>query len=185
MLDDKVNELKVFLTPERIRSMLDVYKPVAEAYALQMPDLQYFPTTKAAMEKDFDSIPNEVQNNYELYLKSLQSPMPFFLGTPTIEDGMLSFVWEESFDFQSQDITYRFIVAKDPSFNEIVFDKSMVNLTNIQIEPLAPGEYYWRVTAMIEAGNSQLPFDNLFDAGDTPRSGLKRFYITPEGKVED
>lgn len=185
MLDEKVNELKAFLSPERIKSMLDVYRPVAEKYALQMPDLQYFPTTKTGMDRDFESIPGEIQNNYELYLKSLQDPMPFFLGTPNVVNGMLSFVWDESYDFQAQDITYRFILAKDPSFTEIVFDKSLMNLTNIQIELLAPGEYYWRVIATNTAGNEQLPFDSLFDDGDIPRSGLKRFYVTPEGEVQE
>jgi spore coat protein H len=185
MLDDKVNEVRNFLSPDRIRGMLDVYRPVAEKYALQMPDLQYFPTTKVGLEQDFESIPSEVQNNYELYLKSLQSPMPFFLGAPTVADGVLNFVWEESYDFRAQDIAYRFIIARDPSFNEIEVEESLVNLTNIQIQLLDPGEYYWTVIAANEAGNTQLPFDSLFDAGDTPRSGLKRFYVTPEGELQE
>ncbi|HLO16061.1 MAG TPA: CotH kinase family protein, partial [Anaerolineales bacterium] len=185
MLDAKINELRNFLTVERIEAMLAVYRPVVEKYALQMPDLEHLPTAKTGMERDFESIPRETQNNYELYLESLKDPMPFYLGTPSLEDGMLSFAWDESYDFAAQDITYHFVLAKDPDFKEIVLEKTLLNMTSTQIELLEPGEYFWRVEATNEAGETQLPFDSLFDGNDAPRSGLKRFYVSPEGGVQE
>jgi spore coat protein H len=185
MLDTKINEIKDFLTPERIKGLLDVYKPVAEKYALQMPDLMYLPTTQQGMEQDFESILKEVQNNYDLYMESLKTSMPFYMSTPKAINSMLEFNWDESYDFHGEDITYHFIVAKDWAFKDIVYEKSQVNNTTIQIESLEPGEYYWRVTATNESGMTQLPFDTLFDSDRNPHSGLKRFYITPDGEVQE
>lgn len=185
MLDVKINELMDILTPDRIKSMLDVYKPVVEKYALQMPDLKYYKTTKQVMEKDFENIPTEVQNNYNLYLESLKTSMPFFLSTPTIVDGLLNFNWEESVDFNNEDITYRFMIAQDTLFKYLVVDKTLTNVTSIKIDPLKPGDYYLRVTATNTLGKTQLPFDSFWDPIGIPRSGLKHFYINPAGEVQD
>lgn len=185
LLDDKVDGLKDFLTPERIKEMLDVYKPIAEKYALQMPDLAKLPTTKQGLDQDFENMPTEVENNYKLYLESLKDPLPFFLGTPKIVGGSLSFEWDESFDFNGEDITYRFLVATDPSFDskKLVIDESLINLTSIQFSLLKPGEYYWRVIAANTSGKPQLPFDTIPDSQGRLIPGLKHFVITPEGEV--
>jgi spore coat protein H len=171
MLDVKINEL------------MDLYKPVAEKYALQMPDLKFFPTNKKqGMEKDYENIPTEVRNNYNLYLETLKTSMPFYLGTPIMAGGSLKFEWDESYDFINEDITYRFMVAKDQLFKQVLVDETLINST--QIDPLKPGEYFWRVIATNSLGKTQLPFDSMFDSKGTV-SGLKRFSISPNGEVQE
>jgi spore coat protein H len=183
MLDGKVSELMLFLTPERITNLLDTYKPVAQTYALQMPDLLYFPTTKQGMDLDYKLIPSEVQLNYNLYLDSLKTSMPFSLGAPKVTDGSLEFNWDESYDFNGQKISYHFMVAKDWAFKEIVSDQTLSDITNIKVPLLPPGEYFWQVTATNESGKLQYAFDVYFDTNGEQHSGLKRFYITPAGEV--
>jgi len=183
LLDDKINVVMTILTPERITSLLDTYRPVIEKYSLQMPDLLYFPTTKQGMDSDYRSIPREVQLNYKLYLESLKTSMPFSLGTPKIADNMLQFDWDQSYDFNGQKISYHFIVGKDWEFKEIVADQTLTNITDVQIPPLEPGEYFWQVTATNETGNLQYPYDQYIDTNGQFHPGIKRFYVMPTGEV--
>ena len=185
LLDSKVQRLRSFLTPERIQNMLAAYKPIAEKYALQLPDSLLFPTTKQGMEHDFEVIPMEVEVNYNLYLESLKSPMPFFLDTPKIENNLLKFSWGESYDFNGEDIVYRFMISTDPSFDKpaLVVNESLLNGTEFELSPLKPGIYFWRVVATNTSGKSQLAFDTLPDAGGALISGIKGFEITADGKV--
>jgi len=182
-LDDKINEVMTLLTPEKITNLLNAYKPVTEKFALQMPDVMYFPTTKQGMDNDYESIPGEIQNNYKLYLESLKTSMPFFTGTPKVVDGMLQFNWDPSYDLNGQKIKYHFIVGTDWEFKEIVSDQMLTDNTNIQIPLLDPGEYFWQVTATNETGNIQYPYDKYFDTDSQYHPGIRRFYITPTGEV--
>jgi len=182
-LDIRVNEIRALLTPEIITSMLVVYKPVAEKYALQMPDLKHFPTTKEGMERDFEIIPSEVQLNYELYLKSLNAPMPFFLGIPNVEDGQLRFNWAESYDFNGQAIRYDFVLSTDSELKNVVYETSGINLTGVRINMLNPGIYYWRVTATNESGSIQYAFDSYTDSDLVIHYGMKYMKITETGQV--
>jgi spore coat protein H len=97
---------------------------------------------------------------------------------------MLIFSWGEAYDFHVGDISYRFIVAKDLELKDIVYDKTQTNITNIQIESLEPGEYFWRVTATNELGKTQFSFDHIIDSKSILYPGVKRFYINPNGEVQ-
>jgi spore coat protein H len=183
MLDAKINELMTFLTPEKIKGMLDEYKKVTDLYTLSMPDLYYLPATPAEYYLEYEQIPGEIQINYNLYLESLNTPMPFFLGKPKIIENALIFNWGESYDFHAQKITYHFEVGKDWEFREIVHEETLTDLTSIKIDILKPGTYFWRVTATNEDGKTQYPFDVYIDANGFPHSGIKYLLITEDGKV--
>lgn len=183
LLDAKINELMAFLTPERINNMLADYREVTDLYILQMPDLYYLKVTPQEYDKQYKLIPGEIQLNYDLYQESLLSPMPFFLGTPKVSDNTLMFNWDESYDFNAQDITYHFSISKGWEFNEIVYEESLINENSIQIDLLEPGTYFWRVTATNASGKMQYPFDVYRDANRDPHSGMKYFYISADGEV--
>ncbi len=183
MLDTKVLELKDFLSPERINGLLNSYMGVIEKYAFVMPDVQYFPTTKEGMRHDIELMPSEININYNLYLESLETSLPFFLGTPSIVDGSLSFNWDPSYDLNDQGINYHFILAKDVLLQEIIYDQELPNNLSLQTTIPEPGEYFWTVTATNSSGNIQLPFNSLWDSNNTPHSGIKRFYISDDGQV--
>jgi spore coat protein H len=140
----------------------------------------------AEYQESYQKIPNEIQINYDLYLESLDTPMPYFLGTPKRNGDTLIFNWGEAYDFHAQDISYHFMVARDLEFTDIVVDKTQTNITNIQIEALEPGKYFWRVAATNQLGKTQLPFDTIFDyTHNIQYSGLKLFSINPDGEVQE
>ncbi len=183
MLDTKMNELMAFLTPEKIKAMLDEYKKVTDLYTLAMPDLFYTRTGPEEYNHQYELIPGEIQNNYDLYLESLNDPMPFFLGGPERVGNTLVFVWDEAYDFNAQNITYNFVVARDWDFREIVHEETLTNLATTTIDMLEPGTYFWRVTAANENGKIQYPFDVYGDVDGVPHSGMKYLLITKDGRA--
>ena len=182
-LDEKVNELMAFLTPERINSMVEGYRTVTDGYLNQMPDLYYISGRGGDRDILYSLIPDEIQLNYELYKESLEMPMPFFLGTPEVFNGELIFKWGEAYDFDAQNIEYKFILSKDWEFKEILYEESLVNLTELKIAMLEPGTYFWMVTATNEDGKTQQSFDEYRDAERNRHEGMKVLYITSGGQV--
>jgi len=182
-LDNKINELMEFMTPGRIEEMLSVYREATEPYIFRMPDLYYLPATKATYDLGYELIPTEVNNNYKLYKLSLQSPMPFFLGTPKIVDDIMIFNWAESYNFDAQDIEYHLVISKDWEFQGIVYESTLLNGLSQEIERLEPGTYFWRVEATNENGFLQYPFDSYLDAEGIQHPGMKYLYITKDGQV--
>jgi spore coat protein H len=182
MLDDKINQLMMFLTPERIDSMMQVYRPVVEPYIYRVPDSAYIEHPEY-FGWHYELIPTEVKNNYALYLESLEQPMPFFLGIPTRANDSLQFIWDESYDFDAENITYRFEVSSDPEFSNIVYQTDTINVTSVDTELFDPGDYFWRVIATNESGKTQYPFDAYFIEKGPPYDGMKYFNITADGEI--
>ena len=184
MLDNKIVDLKAFITPEKIEKMLSGYKNITDAYSLSAPDASFLRTFAVDYETDYARIPAEIQINYDLYLESLQSPMPFFLGTPKNLGDSLSFNWGESYDFNAQNITYDVAISRDWQFNDILYSKTISNFTSINAEMLKPGTYFWRVIATNESGKSQYPFDFYRDPNSSQQHfGMKFLRITSDGQV--
>ena len=183
LLNDKVNELMEFLTPEKIKGMTEGYRTVTEVYLNQMPDLYYIPERGSNRDLLYDLLPQEIQLNYELFTESLEMPMPFFLGTPEVFNGELIFRWEESYDFDAQNIEYKFTISKDWEFKEIIYEDTLINLTEIKIPMPERGTYFWKVTATNEDGKTQYSFDEYRDAERNRHEGMKVLYITSNGQV--
>ena len=182
-LDDKVNALREILTPERIKSLLDVYKKATDPYVTRMPDVEYLLQTPKLRDTEFELLPGDIQTNYNMYLASLKKPMPFYMGTPTVVDGKLSFTWDPSYDFGGEDITYNFAVSTDWEFKNIVTESALTNETKTQIDMLKPGTYFWRVTAKNTSGETQVPFSFYQDADSINHYGVKYLYVTPDGQL--
>jgi spore coat protein H len=183
MLDNKINELMKFLTPERIKGMVDSYRAITDVYTSRMPDLYYDSFSTTLKNQDIASIPGEIKLNYDLYLESLQTSMPFYLGTPEVKGNQLVFNWDESTDFGGQNITYHFMLSNDWEFKNVLADTTLKNEITTSIDMLKPGEYFWQVLATNDKGKIAYPFDLYWDAESKPHYSMKYFYVTQDGKV--
>ena len=182
LLDEKINELRVFLTTERIKELIDVYRETTEPLLFQMPDLENM-AKREQYELSYKLILTEVEANYELYLETLESPMPFFLGTPKIENRKLKFNWGVAYDFDAEDITYHFEISRDWAFTDILYEEDILKLAETSVDMLEEGTYFWRVIATNESGYSQYPFDFYKDEEGYRRSGMKYLFITLDREV--
>jgi spore coat protein H len=109
--------------------------------------------------------------------------MPFFLGTPKVDNNQLFFHWDEAYDIGGEDITYDFMISTNLDFKKIVAESKLTNGNNFQMLMLKPGSYYWRVTAENTSGMTQTPFDFYVDANSVNHYGVKYFSITSDGQV--
>lgn len=182
-LDDKINELRDILTPEKIQNMLELYKQATDQYVLRMPDIEHLRRTPELRDLEFELIPSDIEANYNLYVESLKKPMPFTMNTPVANNNKLMFTWGTSYDFDGQDIIYDFAVSTDWEFNNIVTESSLTNTTEFQVDMLPPGTYFWRVIAKNNSGQVQVSYNYYLDANSINRYGMKCLYITPDGKV--
>jgi hypothetical protein len=69
--------------------------------------------------------------------------------------------------------TYRFQLARDTGFKDVLADRDAVAATDARVDGLAPGDYFWRV-ASVRADRDQGPF------GDPQRFALRPLPATPE-----
>ena len=183
-LDAAVLDVKSYLSEERISSMIQAYRTVTQTYLKKMPDQMYAPLTDAEYEAIASAIPSEVEQNYKLYKESLEKPMPFYIGVPTIEGNTLKFSWDASYDFNEEDITYTVELAKDYQFKEIIYRQDKLLIPEAQTTVPADGQYFLRVRATNASGKTQDAFD-YYVTDDGKNYGMKCFYITGGTNVEE
>jgi len=182
-LDDKINELMKFLTRDKIQGLLDIYKPVVEPYVFRIPDITYVNGDKKLFDYLYTSPYDELQLNYQLYLESLKQPMPFYFDIPEISGDKIIFRWDEAICFEPQNVTYHFVIAKDPNLHDIVYENDLVNFTTEEVAIPEPGTYFWQVVATNEAGEYMYSIESYIDDSGNFYDGMRAFTITPEGEL--
>lgn len=183
-LDAAIQDLRSYLSVERISSMIEKYRTVTQKYLYQMPDRMNAPLTEAQYDTVASAIPSEVEQNYELYKESLEKPMPFYIGVPVIEGNTLKLNWDASYDFDAETIKYTVEVAKDYQFNEIIFRQDGLLIPEAETTVPSDGQYFVRVRATNESGKTQDAFD-YYVTDDGKNYGMKCFYITGGQNVEE
>lgn len=174
-----------YLTEEIVMEKVNAYRNVVKPFIYQMPDAMRAPLTQAEFDYVADSIPAEIQNNYELYVQSLEWPMPFFIGVPHVtEEGKLEFVWDPAYDFDSENITYDFCLASDYMCQNIIYEDKQVKFPEIELDPLPPGQYFIKITATNESGQTQTAFD-YYVTDEGKEYGIKCFYVLDDGRIAE
>ncbi len=184
-LDEKIQQLRAYMTPERIRTLIDGYRPIIKKYLFSTPDNAYSRVTEAQWEEIFEQIPNEVEWNYKLYQETLKTPMPFWQGTPErTADGKTRFMWDAAYDFDGENVTYSFKLGRSYLFEEIIAQADGLQLPQyIYDGTLAPGDYYCWVEAKNASGYTQLAFEYYVDARSRRTNGVMQFHVADDGEM--
>lgn len=172
-----------YITPEKINALTDMYRPVVKPYVYRMPDIMYAQLTESEYEIVADSLADQVEENYQAYLESLEKPMPFYIGEPQNVDGKLLINWETAYDFDNESISYDVRVATDYLYQNVVYSETNLRIPQIQIDMPPAGQYFVEVIARNESGKTQTAFDYYPIDGDK-MYGTKCFYVTEDGSVE-
>lgn len=168
-----VDEIRTnYLAPSRIQAKLAVYRPQVRPWVAAVPDLDYLPAVDADRMKEWDAefarLASVIQTNRDLFVASLQKPMPYFQAAEQLPDGSgLRLGWDASHDFQGGNLTYHVRVSKSPGFETTVVDRTVSNVTEVVVPVPAVGVYYLKVEVSDNAGHRQLAFDRLDQAGKT------------------
>lgn len=181
-LDTAVQELHDYLNADRIEEMTAHYRTITEQYIWQMPDMEHLPLTRTQYDMVAKALPEEIEENYQQYPEGYHYPMPFYIGTPSLQNGVLQLSWDTSYDFDAEDISYTVELARDYQFRQMVYREEHVVLPLTQTAAPAAGQYFIRVRATNASGYTQDAFDYyVIDSGKV--YGVKCFYIQPDGTV--
>lgn len=181
-LDTAVQELHDYLNADRIEEMTAHYRTITEQYIWQMPDMEHLPLTRTQYDMVAKALPEEIEENYQQYPEGYHYPMPFYIGTPSLQNGVLQLSWDSSYDFNAEDISYTVELARDYQFRQMVYREEHVVLPLTQTAAPAAGQYFIRVRATNASGYTQDAFDYyVIDSGKV--YGVKCFYIQPDGTV--
>ena len=181
-LDTAVQELHDYLNADRIEEMTAHYRTITEQYIWQMPDIEHLPLTRTQYDMVAKALPEEIEENYQQYPEGYHYPMPFYIGTPSLQNGVLQLSWDTSYDFNAEDISYTVELARDYQFRQMVYREEHVVLPLTQTAAPAAGQYFIRVRATNASGYTQDAFDYyVIDSGKV--YGVKCFYIQPDGTV--
>ncbi|WP_248403916.1 CotH kinase family protein [Butyrivibrio fibrisolvens] len=183
VLDQAVQDELAYMTPERLSSMISEYSKVVRPYVFSGRDALYTSLTKEQYDTLVSKIPYEPQYYYQEYLNSLEKPQPFYIGDISYENGILSTMWDSSYDFDQETITYTVTIARDYELKDVIATYSGVWTNISQQIDLEPGnQYFLAVTATNESGYSQGAFD-YYIANDSYYYGMKSFYLDLDGSV--
>ena len=183
-LNDAILELREYLNKDMLISKIESYKNVLKPYLYSMPDAEYEPLTSEQYDQIAASLPDEIEKNYQLYLESLETPMPFYIGVPTIDGDKLKFNWDVSYDLDAEDITYSVEVARDYLFQDVIYHNTTLTVPETEMDLPEAGQYFVRIRATNTSGKTQDAFD-YYVTDEGKHYGMKCFYITEDSTVEE
>ena len=181
-LDAAIEDLYIKLLDGRLEEYVKTYSELLKPLVYEGRDALHMPITKEQYDTVASVLSDEVRSNYKGYKESYEKPMPFYIGTPTLEDGMISLIWEVAYSFDVESITYTFELATDYNFTNPIVKETNLSLPNVKFDTLPAGQYFVRITARDEAGDTQVAFDYyIIDNGKI--YGTKCFYVDAEGQI--
>lgn len=183
-LVQKVEELRTLLTKERVSEMVTTYSNITRQYLSVLPDQLYAPEDMATFESIIQTIPDEIDCNYQYFLTSLESPMPFFVADPEIMDGRIMFSWDSSYDFDNEELKYRFELSRDYTFTNTISVQEDLLVPQAFSDILAPGQYFYRVTVTNASGMTQTAMETYEGEDEIKRYGVRSFYVNPDGSIQ-
>ena len=177
-----MDDLYATLLDGSLEEYVNTYSELIKPLVYEGRDATYMPITPTEYDTVASALIGEVKSNYENFKKSYEKPMPFYIGTPTPADGRLSLVWEASYSFDVESIAYTFELARDYSFIDPIVKETGLALPGIEFDALPKGQYFIRVTACDESGDTQTAFDSyITEAGKV--YGTKCFYVDADGQI--
>ncbi|MBR3943378.1 MAG: CotH kinase family protein, partial [Clostridia bacterium] len=183
-LDKAVEDIKAYLSKEKITGLTQKYAAVVKPYLYSTADITYAPLTPSQFDLVARDMYKEVDLNYKLYKESFRTPQPFFIALPRkMADGKMIYEWEASYDFNGEPITYTFELGTDYLFARPILEKEGMTIPVVEGEKLSPGHYFVRVTAKNKSGKTQTAFD-CYTVENGKVYGVLSFYVRPDGKIE-
>lgn len=176
-LSEKIESLSQTLNEEKTKEFLDAYRPKIEYFISREPDSRYLHVSLEEAMSEYEMIPNVVKESKERYYKSLENPMPVFMGDPRRIGDYHVFSWTESYDLQGDNIKYCIQISDSITFDRILYSKDDILDIEHVVSGLQPGKYFWKLEIVDSQGNKQTAFDYYLDNDNIKRFGIKEFII--------
>jgi spore coat protein H len=162
LLTEKIEELYKFFSPEKVKSYIDLYKPITWDFLKKAPDNRYAPEDDAEYQAAINNVTGTIEKNYKAYYEGIQKPMPVFHWYNGFIDGKPNIGWGESYDFQGDTITYKLEVDDSYAFDSPELVKDNIEGLDVFVDTLKPGKYYARLTIKDSNGNTMNGINTYF-----------------------
>ena len=178
-LDEKIIELKNYLTPSMLKERIDKYANLITPYSYREPDIDHMRLPIGQFKKYINDLPSTVELNYKLYEESINRPMPFFIGVPTnTTSGKIRFNWDIAYDLDNEKITYDVTISDSYLFDNIIYESKSGLLPVVETDlKLKNGNYFVRVIAKNQSGFLQTSFDYYVDENSVKHYGVLPFVV--------
>ena len=161
-----------------IRASMETYRVLTEPLVFSAPDVQFLPAEPTEYAKAFEWMPDVLSDNLRDVRDNLQLPQPVYMaGAAHAGGAVLS--WDESFDFQGDNLAYAVTVSLSPDMTNPVFEEEGTDLLSLDVLGMNPGVYFWNLKIWDEEGHVQLPFDQYVDSDGIIWHGVLSF-VVPE-----
>lgn len=187
MLTDAVNDLyNNYMSPEIISEKAYRLSQVTRQY-LYDPEGRDYQNAPLQDEEKFDELVkllgSQITENYEYYLESLKMPWPVYVDVPMLDkdSGTHILSWSASYDVNGESISYRYILAYDYEFKDVISHAEGLVAPTMEIEQLPEGKYYLRVVSTNESGYSMECFDYYSTHVNGKAYGCYCFLVDAEG----
>ncbi len=180
-LDAAIQDLRQYLSKDRLEKMVSEYSEIVYPYEFAEPDLYEVLITEEQYKEIIDKLPDLVEEYYQQYLESLKKPMPFYIGDPELSGIRMNYTWDLSYDFDQEDIVYKVIISRDLEGKDIVtsYEGEWNSFSEVA---LPAGEYFIKAYATNESGYRQDAFD-YYETEDGKVYGTKCFYVNLDGSI--
>ncbi len=175
-LNERINEVYYQLSEMNIPEMIHEYDQVVSPFVSREPDYSNLRSSLADREAEVERLKNIIDINLKRYYDSLEKPMPIFLGDATQLGEYSLFNWDQSYDFQNDDLTYHLEISTTPDFTSVVYDE-VTPFNESSVKNLGNGLYYWRVTVIDGKGHIQYNMDEYVDAYGNTYQGVKKYEL--------
>ncbi|MBP1154259.1 MULTISPECIES: CotH kinase family protein [unclassified Paenibacillus] len=176
-LNEKMETLSGIMNKERTKALLDQYYPTIQPMVLRSPDVQLLPKDVQRFDEEYYSLADFTSNSLDKYYTHLEKPMPVFIGGPWLDKDRMTFTWGPSYDLQGDEIYYDVQIAQTPDFSTMVYENKGLQETELTMERLPVGVYYWRVIIRDSQGHEQIAFESFIDGNGKFFHGVKQIII--------
>ena len=181
-LDEAIESLYKKLTDGRVEEYAKAYSELLKPLIFKGRDALAMPVTSAQYDIIANSLIAEINSNYEFYKQCYEKPMPFFIGVPEIVGDKINIIWDTSYTFDAQGISYSFELASDYTFANPIVKLTDLIIPTAEFDKLKAGQYFVRVIAHDAGGQTQTAFDSYMTEGGKVY-GTKCFYVDADGKI--
>ncbi|GEM_PF-802037 len=180
-LTAKIEQLSTIANKTLVSQKIDTFYNVTNALVTRNPDLilitdpEEIGTNVTTYRNEVQRLKNVLDIAKQNYYNGLQKPMPVLLNEVQQVGSSCTFSWD-SFDFQGDSLKYRFVLARDVNFSNVVTDRSNLTDSSLTLN-LSAGTYYWKVTVTDSKGHTQIATSIIYRENDNDVFGVKQAVI--------
>lgn len=184
-LSEKVDQLhNGALKPQNVKEKATEYAKLIQEELYTLPDMSYARVTSAQYKELISALEEQMDQNFYAYYESLETPWPFHIEAPKVENGKLSFTWTESY-LMNQDVTYDILVDTSWDFSHPVSKQEGLTEPSYSTATLSTGQYFVKVLAKSETGKTQKAMEYYNTEKKVAAYGVLCFYVKEDGTIAE